>query len=99
MYFVSIIPSAFTFAGAIARTFSFFGSGTGPIYLDNVGCRGTESRITDCPSFGLNNHNCGHQEDAGVTCQSKRPYYCGHIVACTISKYGGCIDEGFQRIL
>ena len=74
-----------TGAGAIARTFSFFGGGTGPIYLDNVACRGTESRLTDCPSFGLNNHNCGHKEDAGVTCPSK------HIVACiyTISSYRG----------
>ncbi|XP_034755884.1 deleted in malignant brain tumors 1 protein-like [Etheostoma cragini] len=45
-----------------------FGKGTGPIWLDNVDCKGEESAITHCthPGFGVN--NCGHGEDAGVIC-------------------------------
>lgn len=42
--------------------------GTGGIFLDNLGCTGTESRLIDCPHNGLNVHNCLHFEDAGVAC-------------------------------
>uniref|UniRef100_A0A3B1JCV3 SRCR domain-containing protein n=1 Tax=Astyanax mexicanus TaxID=7994 RepID=A0A3B1JCV3_ASTMX len=45
-----------------------FGQGSDPIHLDNVGCFGFESSITDCHHNGFGMHNCGHGEDAGVTC-------------------------------
>ena len=44
------------------------GEGTGHIWMDNVGCNGTEKRIQDCAQNGLSNHNCAHYEDAGVSC-------------------------------
>ena len=43
-------------------------SSTGPIWLDNVVCRGTESRLIDCPARPLGTHNCDHSDDAGVRC-------------------------------
>ncbi len=38
--------------------------------MDNVQCRGTETRLIDCPANALGSHNCGHIEDAGVRCQT-----------------------------
>ncbi|KAJ8038536.1 Deleted in malignant brain tumors 1 protein [Holothuria leucospilota] len=44
-----------------------FGLGRGPIHFDNVGCRGYELSLLECSKSG--NQNCGHSEDAGVTCK------------------------------
>ena len=49
---------------------SQFGQGTGPIWLDNIHCTGTESRLDQCPHNGIGVHNCIHFEDAGVQCTS-----------------------------
>nr|XP_054763722.1 deleted in malignant brain tumors 1 protein-like [Lytechinus pictus] len=47
---------------------SHFGMGTGPIYLDNVGCTGLEANIALCRSSGVEVHNCSHKNDAGIIC-------------------------------
>ena len=48
-----------------------FGPGTGPIFLDNVGCRGNETILNDCPHRGVGVHNCRRIEDAGVICSQQ----------------------------
>ncbi len=53
--------------GAVALTTGFT-NGAGQIWLDDVQCRGTETRLIDCPYRGLGTHNCVHTEDAGVMC-------------------------------
>ncbi|XP_029984066.1 deleted in malignant brain tumors 1 protein-like [Sphaeramia orbicularis] len=51
-----------------AHSGSHFGSGSGPIWLDDVMCGGEELFLTHCRHNGFGKNNCGHHEDAGVTC-------------------------------
>ena len=57
-----------TFEGAISIAPTSVPDGTGPIWLDNVACRGDETRLTDCPANPLGTHNCTHFNDVGVQC-------------------------------
>jgi deleted-in-malignant-brain-tumors protein 1 len=52
---------------AIAVTVGFT-NGADQIWLDEVRCTGTETRLIDCPANALGLHDCVHSEDAGVRC-------------------------------
>lgn len=43
-------------------------SGMGHIWMDDVRCTGSESRLQDCSSQPFGHHSCYHSQDAGVTC-------------------------------
>ncbi|XP_033096444.1 scavenger receptor cysteine-rich type 1 protein M130-like [Anneissia japonica] len=49
---------------------AFYGSGVGPILLDDVNCQGTERDVLSCKHHaeGVGVHDCEHSEDAGVQC-------------------------------
>ena len=51
---------------ALAFSNAHFGSGSGSIFLDNVGCSGGESSLLDCYYVSS---TCSHSEDVGVRCQ------------------------------
>ena len=59
--------------GAVALTtpgVSGYSQGSGPIFLDNTVCDGTESRLIDC-DYDIHTADCSHLQDAGVQCECK----------------------------
>ena len=60
---MSVSTDAVAFSGAR------FGTGTGLIYLDEVGCTGSEAKLADCYRSSTVYCRYGHSEDAGVRCQ------------------------------
>ena len=51
---------------------SYFGGGTGAILLHDLRCAGHESSLFSCRHNGVENHDCNHNEDAGVRCKEAK---------------------------
>ena len=63
-------------AGGVAYSNARYGSGSGPIYLTDVLCIGSETSLLQCNSDPILSGGCSHSEDAGVKCEgvARRPY-------------------------
>jgi len=48
-----------------------YGAGSGPIWLDDIQCNGTEANLFNCPNRGWGSHNCLHDEDVSVSCYNE----------------------------
>ena len=57
-----------SFAGVSVYGRAHFGEGIGPILMNDVACRGSESRLLDCLHSEVTADK-SHTEDAGVHCQ------------------------------
>ena len=58
--------------GSVAITTGFT-NGAGRIWLSDVRCTGTETRLTSCTHAGFGVHTCSHDQDAGVRCTPCSP--------------------------
>ncbi|KAL3870551.1 hypothetical protein ACJMK2_038604 [Sinanodonta woodiana] len=65
--------------GVITKSNAFFGpgsgSGSGPIWLDDLECTGLENNLIKCGHRGWGRSDCAHTKDASVIC----PYYLPNI--------------------
>ena len=55
--------------GGRAYSNGHFGNGSGPIFLDDVHCTSSASKLLECASRPILSHNCLHSADAGVGCE------------------------------
>ena len=49
-----------------------YGPGSGPIWLDNVHCTGSETSIANCQHNFWQDHNCNHTQDVAIVCNDDR---------------------------
>ncbi|XP_077443685.1 scavenger receptor cysteine-rich type 1 protein M130-like isoform X2 [Stigmatopora argus] len=51
-----------------AKYKAFFGVGHDQTWLDDLECTGEEKSLSECEHGGVGQHDCSHDEDAGVVC-------------------------------
>ena len=85
--------------GATAHRNAHFGQGVGPILFDNVLCSGSESFLQNCTH--ITNHNCGHHEDAGVTCSGIHYIHYGltkYFANLNFDNSGKCVEGAIRLV-
>ena len=66
----NVVCQQLGYQGAVtAHQSAHFGQGSGQILLDDLQCTGREASLLECRHRGINNHDCGHGQDASVTCK------------------------------
>ncbi|XP_015777958.1 PREDICTED: deleted in malignant brain tumors 1 protein-like [Acropora digitifera] len=85
-----------------AYTGAHYGQGTGPIWMDDVACSGSESHIYDCRQRGWGSHDCTHSKDSSVRCRygssnlrlAGGGYYYGRVEVYHNGTWGTVCDDG-----
>ena len=83
----TVICKQLGYSRGSARVSAYFGEGNGLILLDDVNCNGREHNVFVCGHRYFGDHDCGHQDDAGVVCYgelSKGSNFIHYVTVCFI---------------
>ena len=61
-----------------------FGSGSGKIWLEDVACTSSNTKLLQCSSSPIGKQTCSHSEDAGVGCEGVLLHLHVHVVYYTL---------------
>ena len=71
----TVVCKELGFLNGTATRQAKFGSGSGPVWLGQVGCLGNENNLSHCIHSGAGNVGiCSHSQDAGVECSIDGTY-------------------------
>ena len=93
---VGLVTSLLSFTGGKAYSNARFGTGSGPIFLDDVQCSSSSNQLLECPTRPILSHNCLHSADAGVGCEgvfSCMANQLPHILAHCIPQYTSLAEK------
>ncbi|XP_016299479.1 deleted in malignant brain tumors 1 protein-like [Sinocyclocheilus anshuiensis] len=85
-----------------AKSSAHFGQGSGPVWISDLQCSDTDSRLRGCKSSGWGRGTCGHEKDAGVICKdnvrlvnSTNSCY-GRVEVLRSGQWGTVCDDGWD---
>ena len=55
----------------LAILYSYYGAGSGQIWLDDVACTSSNTKLLQCFSSPIGSHSCSHSDEAGVKCEGR----------------------------
>ncbi|KAL5015278.1 hypothetical protein ScPMuIL_009548 [Solemya velum] len=77
----------------------YFGPGYGRrIWLDNVECAGDEEKLEDCQHNPWGDHDCTHEDDAAVSCDSLMMTTAAPTANDSTTKAGNTATEGTSTL-
>ncbi|XP_072903388.1 scavenger receptor cysteine-rich domain-containing protein DMBT1-like [Hemitrygon akajei] len=68
---------------SIKYDYQTYGKGSGPIWLDEIKCSTYESTLWQCRADPWGQHNCDHNEDAGLACEELQLRLSGDNANCS----------------